>query len=371
MLSRKLRSICVLLLSLFVLSLANGRAAQRPVPAPVKQGIGASKKQSKERADPTAGENPYREDFASLSIKGSSLKLELAVLGEIDDKPGLPFIRERWHLEWRPGDPIDVYIVRPRGVEKPPVILYLYSYPQDTDRFKQDAWCGYVTGNEFAAVGFVSALTGHRLEHRAPKDSFFTEFQEALGASVHDVQMILNFLQSRKDLDLSRIGMFGQGSGGAIAILASATDSRIKALDVLTPWGDWPTFVATSTFIPSENRFALNTPDSLAKVAPLEPVKWLPVIKARNVRIQNVRKDGHMPDAAQEHMEAVAKESTEINQYGDPAALVPQARGGRLLDWIKAQLQPDAKPQVAMEKSLRIHFYPPKMPTASPLGEPH
>jgi hypothetical protein len=295
----------------------------------------------------------------------------MAVLGEVDDKPGLPFIRERWHLMWRAGDPIDVYVLKPRGVEKPPVVLYLYSYPQDTDRFKTDSWSGYVTGNGFAAVGFVSALTGHRLEHRAPNESFFNELQESMGASVHDVQMILNYLATRKDLDMTRVGMFGQGSGGSIAILASAADARIKTVDVLTPWGDWPTFLAKSTFVSSEDRLKSNTPEFLAKVAPLDPADWISKMKARSFRIQNVRKDGHMPDAAQERMETVAPETTEINQFGDGAALVPAAANGKLLDWIKTQLQPDPKPQVAMERSQRIHFFPPKMPTGSPVNEVH
>jgi acetyl esterase/lipase len=69
---------------------------------------------------------------------------------------------------------------------------------------------------------------------------FVSELQEALATSTHDVQMVLNYLAKRGDLDMSRIGMFGQGSGGAIAILSAAADSRIVALDVLDPWGDWP-----------------------------------------------------------------------------------------------------------------------------------
>src|SRR5262245_5733774 len=40
----------------------------------------------------------YHEDFGLLPLAKNSLKLELAILGEVDDKPGLPYIRERWHL---------------------------------------------------------------------------------------------------------------------------------------------------------------------------------------------------------------------------------------------------------------------------------
>lgn len=314
--------------------------------------------------------NSYQEDFSALPLEKNHLKLQIAVLGEKDDKPGTPFIRERWHLMWRPGDPLDVYVVKPRAVEKPPVILYLYSYPQDTERFKQDYWCGQTTGDGFAAVGFVSALTGHRLENRAMKDDFFNQLPESLGATVHDVQMILNYLASRNDLDMNRVGMFGQGSGGAIAILASAVDPRIKVLDVLTPWGDWLLFLAKSTFVPSEDLQALNKPEFFERVAGIDPMQWFPKVKAQSVRIEDVRHDGHMPDDAQEMMEAAAPQTAEIDQFGDAAAFVPAAANGKLLEWLRSQLQPDAKPQPAVEKSQRVHFYPPKAP-ANPLSEAH
>ncbi len=325
-------------------------------------------KPSKSKPPAKSEKLPYQEDFSVLPLEKNHLNFELKILGEKDDKPGMPFIRERWHLMWRDGDPIDVYVVKPRDVQNPPVILYLYSYPQDTDRFKQDHWCGYVTGNGYAAVGFVSALTGHRLENRAPREDFFNQLPESLGASVHDVQMILNYLASRKDLDMTRVGMFGQGSGGAIAILASSVDPRIKALDVLTPWGDWPLFLSKSTFVPTEDRLEVNKPEFLSKIVGLDPLKLLPSVKAQSVRVQNVRHDGHMPDEAQEALEDVSPDRAEINQFGDGAALVPAAANGRLLDWIKSQLQIGAKPQVAMDKSQRIHFYPPKAPS-SPLGD--
>jgi len=314
----------------------------------------------------------YRENFSSLSLRGSTFFPLPPALGQTDDYPQNPFVRERWQLAWRPADPIDLYVCKPRGVAKPPVILFLYTYPSTTDRFKSDDWCGTATANGFAAVGFLSAYTGHRLEMRSPTSTFFTDFQESLGSTVHDVQMILDYLNTRGDLDMNRVGMFGQGSGGSIAILASAADPRIKALDVLTPWGDWPEFFAKSPFIPKDNRTKYTSPDYLAKVADLEPLNWLPKVKARSVRIQNVRKSGPMPDLLQEHLEAAAPETALINQYGDPAALVPHAAGGAIFDWIRTQLQPEAKTQVAVEKSERIHFYPAEtVNPLPPLGPPN
>lgn len=304
----------------------------------------------------------YHEDFASLTRQGSTFFPILPALGQADDNPTLPFVRERWQLDWRPADPVDVFICKPRFGTKFPVILFLYTYPSTTDRFKSDDWCTTMTESGFAGVGFLSAHTGHRLDMQPLGTTFFTDFQESLAASVHDVEFLLDYLATRTDLDMTRVGLFGQGSGGTIAILASAVDARIQYVDVLTPWGDWPSFFAKTSFLSKEARAKYTVPDYLAKVAMFDPIDWMPKMKAKSFRLQNVRKTGVMPDELQERMEAAAPETTLINQYGDSAALIPHASGGALFIWIKGQLKPDTQTQVAQGKTERIHFYPAKAP---------
>jgi cephalosporin-C deacetylase-like acetyl esterase len=210
------------------------------------------------------------EDWSSLSLADSHLQAEEPVVGERDDFP--QFTRELMQVKWRQGDPIDLYVIRPKGVAKPPVVLYLYGYPAETDRFRDNDYCVRVTANGFAAIGFVSALTGHRYHGRPMKEWFVSELQESLGSSVHDVQMILNFLSTRDDLDLSKVGMFGEGSGGTIAVLAAAADPRIKAIDLLDPWGDWPDWVRDSNIIPENERANYLQPEFLQKVAGLDQI---------------------------------------------------------------------------------------------------
>ena len=151
---------------------------------------------------------------------------------------------ELLQLQWRWGDPLDVYVLKPKGVKKPPVILNLYGFPTDTDPYKNEIFKMALTKDGFAAVGFVCALTGHRYHDRPMREWFLSDLQESLGTTAHDVQMILDYLAARGDLDMNRVGMFGQGTGATIAILASAVDPRIKVLDVLDPWGDWPNWIA-------------------------------------------------------------------------------------------------------------------------------
>jgi hypothetical protein len=350
-------------IALLAFSLSASMHAQSSQPVAPKSSPGTAPTKSD-----AASTKSYHEDWSSIRLEGSTLIAQKPLLGAEDDAPESTFVRQRYQMQWRPDDPLDLFVVRPKGVKNPPVIIYLYSFPQDTDRFKDNAWCTTVTSGGYAAVGFVSERTGHRMEHRPVKEWFVSEFQESLGASTHDVQKILNYLQTRGDLDKEHVGMFGQGSGGAIAILASAADSRIKAVDVLSPWGDWPTWLATSKLIPDDERPKYLTPEFLARAAALEPIQWLPKVKAQSLRIQNVRQDSEISDSSELKMEAAAFSTAEIDQYGDSAALYP--RVGRMLDWIKHQVSTDPRSNVTELKSERVHFYPARAKAGSPLPLP-
>ena len=59
--------------------------------------------------------------------------------------------------------------------------------------------------------------------------------------------------------------MFGQGSGGTTALLAASVDSRIKAINILDPWGNWPEWMAKSTLIPEDKRPDDTTPQSQSR----------------------------------------------------------------------------------------------------------
>ncbi len=277
------------------------------------------------------------EDWSTPSLQGSKLIAAEPLVGETDEDPA--FTRELIQVQWRPADPIDVYLIKPTGVKNPPVILYLYSYPFETDRFGNDDFCKFLTKNGFAAVGFASALTGGRYHNRPMKEWFVSELQESLATSAHDVQMILSYLSERGDVDMNRVGMFGDGSGAAIAILAAAVDPRIKTLDLLDPWGDWPTWLGKSTRIPEKERPNFLKPEFLAKVAPLDPVKWLPQLKNQKIRIQNVMTVTVTPNESKQLIEAAAPRGAQVIRYEDAKAFLNADADGKGFDWIKDQLQ--------------------------------
>lgn len=278
-----------------------------------------------------------KEDWSSPALTHSTLVLAQPLTGYVNDYPG--YTVELLQVQWRFGDPIDLYVMKPKGISKPPVVLYLYGYPAGTDRFKDENFQKAVTKDGFAAVGFVSALTGHRYHDRPMREWFLSELQECMATSAHDVQMVLNYLATRQDLDTSRVGMFAQGSGASIAILASAVDARIKALDVLDAWGDWPTWMAKSPFVPEDERQNFLKPQFLKKAATLEPIKWVPRVRARSFRFRDALFDPNTPRASKEKLRTAVPPAATVVIYRTPEEFNSVVRTGSDLEWIQHELR--------------------------------
>lgn len=305
-----------------------------------------------EGASPLQSHAGSDEDLTSLSLP-IPLKSIPPLVADTAEYPD--FTLQLIQVGWRQDDSIDLYVIKPKNVEKPPVILYLYGYPSETDRFRNDEFCRLVTKNGFAAVGFVAAMDGHRYHDRPMLQWFVSELQEAVVKSVHDVQMVLNYLSTRSDLDLNRIGMFGQGSGGTIAILVASVDPRIKAINVLDPWGNWPEWMARSTLIPEDERPDYTTPMFLDKVAALDPVRVLPRLTLP-IHLQDTLYEKETPRVSKDRIESVIPARGTVTRYATPEEFKENLAEGKLLDWIRGQLQSSPaslRNQVAGQESSR------------------
>lgn len=286
-----------------------------------------------------------KEDWNSPALATSSLRPTEPLVGYVNDNGA--YTVELLQVQWRWGDPLDLYVMKPKSVAKPPVVIYLYGYPASTDRFKSEDFQKAVTEHGLAAVGFVSALTGHRYHDRPMREWFVSDLQECLAVSAHDVQEVLNYLATRGDLDMNRVGMFAQGSGASIGILASAADPRIKVLDVIDPWGDWPDWMSTSPFVPEDERTDYLTPEFLKKVEILEPVTWLPKIQARKFRLQDATFDRITPALAKKKLRAAIPPNSTVAIYKSPEEFNTVVRNNKDLEWIGQQLR--SLPQTAAD----------------------
>jgi pimeloyl-ACP methyl ester carboxylesterase len=287
------------------------------------------------------------EHWSALNDIKTGLHPQPPVELQKDEEP--EFVREVVRVEWRsadpdparwrPADPIDLWIMHPKTPGKVPVILYLYGYPNDSDVFRDNGWAKRATADGFAAVGFVSALTGQRYRTRPMKQWFISQLDESIGSTVHDVQLILNYLADRGDMDMGHVGMFGTGSGASIAILAAQADSRIKTLDLLDPWGDWPDWLRESPVVPEDERSRYTTPEFLKSVATLDPVAYLPLLKTRGFRLQQTLSEPITPNSAKERIAASVPSQTVLEKYANAGELMISWQNNGLSSWIKQELR--------------------------------
>lgn len=279
----------------------------------------------------------HSEDLDELSLKHSNLQAAPPLPGGTAGTA--TFIREFYQMQWRRGDPIDTYVVRPKGVSKPPVIIYLYGYPSGSERFRNDAFCELITRKGIAAVGFAPALTGERFHSVPMRNWFVSDLHDSVVKTVHDIQMIVNYIASRKDLDGTRIGIFGQGAGATIAGLAAAQDPRIQAIDLLDPWGDWPVWMAQSKIIPDNERADLIKTLNFDQLAPLDPVNWLPALNSRPLKLDDALYENNTPAAAKSRIEASLPASAQLVRYPTRSDFEKNAIAeGKLIAWLQERL---------------------------------
>jgi hypothetical protein len=297
----------------------------------------------------------YKEDWTTPSLKTSQM-LPMTVDGPpAVDANHEDYKVELWRVQWRPADPIEVFVIKPTGVSKPPVIVNLWGYPNDVDLYRIEAIQKELVKGGFAVVGFTSALTGQRYHDLPAKMWFVSQLPECLAGTAHDVQLVIDFIEQRHDLDISRIGMFANGSSASIAILASAADPRIKVLDVLDPWGDWPTWLATSTFVPPDERADYVKPEFLKNVAPLETLDWLPKIQAKKFRLQQPAFNSENPASVKEKFRNAAPAGSVVVQYKSMDELKAAFPHSSNLEWLKHELSALPDSSTAEKASAEKH----------------
>jgi hypothetical protein len=153
------------------------------------------------------------------------------------------------------------------------------------------------------------------------------------------VQLILNYLADRGDIDMNRVGMFGMGSGATVAVLAAYADSRIKTLDLLDPWGGWPEWLKDSPLVPESERSNYLAPQFLKSVAALDPVALLPSLKTPNIRLQQTVSEPVTPQVSRERIAAAMPERAQIAKYTSAEDLLNAWKTTGLSGWIKQHMR--------------------------------
>jgi dienelactone hydrolase len=216
---------------------------------------------------------PTRMRFASNSraqAEAWQKKLRAKVselIGPLPDRTGAPkaeiletrefpaYTREKFVFESRPGVAVLAYLLRPKSDRPLPEMICVPGHGRGVDdivgidEHGQDRTdkAGYqhdfaiqAAEHGMAAVALEPMAFGCRRDPAAKKEGLgHSSCQPAAGAAllfgetmigwrVFDVMRTIDWIESRTDLDGSRVGLMGISGGGTCTLYAAALDQRIK-----------------------------------------------------------------------------------------------------------------------------------------------
>ena len=214
-----------------------------------------------------------------------------------------------------------------------PAILFLHWYgpPEPTSNRTQFL----PEAIELAASGVVSLLVDTpwtRERWFATRDS--AKDYEFSVQMAKDVRRALDVLLAQPGLDSKRVAVVGHDFGAMWGALAVASDPRVTHFVYAA---GTPSF--TDWYLYTPKREGADREAFVAKLAPLDPIGFLPKIAPRPVLLQFGTRDPHVKNEAAKAQADAAREPKTVKIYeGAEHELTYQARLDRLA-WLKEQFK--------------------------------
>lgn len=150
---------------------------------------------------------------------------------------------------------------------------------------------------------------------------------------VKEIRRALDVLMLQPNVDKTRVALVGHDFGAMYGALAAAADPRVTAFVYMAGTSSF-----TDWFLFAPKREGAEKEAFVAKLAPLDPIKYLPRISPRPILLQFGSKDHFVKnDAANAMADAVTGPKT-VKTYDFEHELTYQARLDRLA-WLREQFK--------------------------------
>lgn len=180
------------------------------------------------------------------------------------------YVREKVILQTSPHTAMPVYLLVPKGIDRPPVVLALHGHGYGVkdivglweDGAERNEPDGYhkdfgvaLCRRGFAVAAPEISCFGERLtsfDHldlpgsgQSPSTCAHTSFLAAhlggtaLGIRVRDARRLVDYLAGRPDMNARRLGAMGISGGGMHTLFSACIDTRIKASVISGYFSEW------------------------------------------------------------------------------------------------------------------------------------
>lgn len=152
------------------------------------------------------------------------------------------YVLETLVLDLNGIEPVPAYLARPRAsAGRVPVVLYNHAAGGDyvlgkdelingRPQLARPAYADALTSQGYAALAIDSWVFGERrgrLESEAAKEMLW-QGKVLLGMMIYDSLRAIDYLETRSDVDVSRLATLGLSMGSTIAWWVAALDERVK-----------------------------------------------------------------------------------------------------------------------------------------------
>ncbi|MEW5945817.1 MAG: alpha/beta fold hydrolase [bacterium] len=254
-----------------------------------------------------------------------------AFAGKIKSPPQV--VRYRVAFDSVNGERVPAVLQTPsRGAGPHPCVIAQHGYTMSKSQMIM--LMHSLTESGYALFAIDAQYHGDRAE--PGKNIFSKDVEldiEALRQTVIDLRRGIDFLETRREIDASRITYVGVSMGGILGSILSGVDERVKAPVLVDAGGGWRTLIANSRIAPAvalrrdfENGGA--TLEAFADRAKfIEPLNYVWRISPRPVLFINGKEDLYVPAESIKLLHEAAAEPVEIVWFdsveGDPTGHIP------------------------------------------------
>lgn len=206
-----------------------------------------------------------------------------------------------------------------------PVIVMMHGFMMSKEDFINAAFQGYLAAMGYATVAIDFPMHGDRPGD--PKTGFgsLDDAEKMFTQALFDVIRLLDYVETRPELDAKRIGYFGVSMGSIIGGIAAGVDERVKVMAFMIGGGGLECLFQGLDKAGSKTLGDVikNDPDAIRrKLEYFDPVQYFQRLSPRPVLFYNVEDDPIVKKecAANFH-----------NAVGEPKKVIWEKSGGHIV----------------------------------------
>jgi dienelactone hydrolase len=261
---------------------------------------------------------------------------------ETNELSDTTFRRTTLYFDTTPGERLPVILTRPETGDGPfPCIVFLHGIGQSKGFI--DEICGPFNASGFAMITYDQLMQGER---KLPSDTPYLiqgkAFRKRAAATVIDARRVVDYLESRPDIDADRIYLVGASYGAITGSTATAQEERFKAAVLIYGGGDLEKLLNAPLIRENAGRW-LDIVIPVAKffLGVSDPVQYVAGISPRPVLFQGGSQDQLVAPEAVQALYDAAQEPKEITWYeSDHIGLdieVVKLVLNEALEWLRAR----------------------------------